>query len=715
MRRSPYAFGQFGRPLVLLSVFVITAVGLIFVSPTSKSPADLQAPGARERSVSLVISHLIEQRHLLRHPFDNEISQRAMDQFLKGLDPMKNYFYQSDIDEFMRDKDKLDDYVTKGDLKFAYAVLDRFLERVDERVGFVDELLKQPMDFSVDERLSTDPDAVQYPKTREEAWDRWRKRIKFELLVLKNEKVEQQEAIERLSRRYHSLSKRWHQFNSDDLLEAFLTSVTSSFDPHTLYMSPSSLTDFYIQMRLNLEGIGAALMMEDGYTVVSKVIPGGAADLHGKLQPEDQIVSVGQGESGEMVDVVDMNLRDVVKLIRGKAGTIVRIGVKPAGKNEVQIYQITRAKIELKDSEARGEIIEDPNVGAHPDGTPIKIGVIDLPSFYSDMEAARLGETGYKSTTRDVRAILDRFTTQDVEVVVLDLRRNGGGSLTEAIDLTGLFIDYGPVVQIKHSDKRVETQEDTQRGMSWSGPLVVLTSKFSASASEILAGAIQDYNRGIVVGDATTHGKGTVQSLLDVGEELFSARNSHNMGALKITMQQFYRPAGDSTQKRGVVADVPLPSLTTHMDVAESDLDYSIEFDKVPPAPIAKLSFRSKSIVDNLMSRSKKRIGESEEFVKNGEKIQRYLDWKAKKFVELKEEKFLAERAELDIDKEEEKTIQEQSEDRPVVKRDFYFNEVLAIAGDYANLLQHPQLAGVRNKADSASRKPDDGQAVQIP
>ena len=295
-----------------------------------------------------------------------------------------------------------------------------------------------------------------------------------------------------------------HQFSSDDLLEMYLSAITTAYDPHTTYMSPSSLENFHISMKLKLEGIGAALMMNDGYTVVTKVIPGGAADKNGKLQPEDRIVSVGQGTDGEMVDVVDMNLNDVVKMIRGKAGTVVRLGVKPAGGNEVEIVKITRAKIELKDSEARSEVIP---FGKKPDGSSYEIGVIDLPSFYMDMSAARKGLTDFKSTTRDVRRILEDFKSKGVDAVVLDLTRNGGGSLTEAINLTGLFIDRGPVVQVKDSDARVQHYDDTESGMVWDGPLVVMTSKFSASASEILAGAIQDYGRGIIIGDVATHGK----------------------------------------------------------------------------------------------------------------------------------------------------------------------------------------------------------------
>ena len=576
MKDSCCTISRVKRPSLFIfsGLFVAMVITTVFVA-ARPSPADLQGPGINERNIALVVTELVRQQHLLKKPMDDEISQRAMSSFLRGLDPMKVYFYQSDIDEFQANSRKLDDYMKTGRLTFAYKVFERFLERVDERVGFVEELLdKNEFDFTKDERLITDRDQLSYAKTRGEAFDRWRKRIKYDLLILKSEETTGDEAVDRLKRRYQSYAKRMHQFDSDDLLELFITSVTSSFDPHTAYMSPSTLEEFEIDMGLNLEGIGAALMMEDGYTVVSKVIKGGAASKHGKLKPEDRIISVGQGESGEMVDVVDMNLRDVVKLIRGKAETIVRLGVKPADSNKVETYTMTRAKVELKEREARGEIIEDSKLGTHEDGTPIKIGVIDLPSFYMDMKAARIGLRNYKSTTRDVRRILNDFNQKGVEAVVLNLQHNGGGSLTEAIDLTGLFIDYGPVVQVKDSDDRIHKLNDDERGMAWNGPLVVLTSKFSASASEILAGAIQDYNRGIVVGDPATHGKGTVQTLLNVAEQLFTSRDRDKMGALKITMQQFYRPAGESTQKRGVLADIVLPSLSSNMDVGESDLDF---------------------------------------------------------------------------------------------------------------------------------------------
>ena len=381
---------------------------------------------------------------------------------------MKMYFYQVDIDEFQKNQNSLDDRLKNKDISFAYTVFQRFLARVDERVKLIDELLKQPLDLTAKEQLITDPEALQYPRTAEDARDRWTKRLKYDLLVLKGrqegaKRANRPGARDKLHRRYHSFAKRMHQTDPDELLEMYLTAVTTSYDPHTTYMSPSSLENFRILMRLNLEGIGAALQIEDGYTVISRVIPGGPADKHGKLKPEDRIVSVGQGEDGEMVDVVDMKLNDVVKLIRGKTGTVVRLGVIPAGTNDTKIYNITRATIELKDSEAQRKVFEE---GTKADGTPLKIGVIDLPSFYMDMEGARKGSDDYKSTTRDVANILQEFKQKGVDAVVLDLSRNGGGSLTEAISLTGLFIDRGPVVQVKDADGRVQQYDDTDAGMA---------------------------------------------------------------------------------------------------------------------------------------------------------------------------------------------------------------------------------------------------------
>ena len=693
MRTRLMTLAQLRRPslLFVLALCLATAGGIL-VQLAQNNPAeadvDLTGPKANDRQVTLIVSMLLSREHLSKKPLDDEISHRALDTFLKYFDPMKVYFYQSDVDAFAQRRDELDDMIRKGDIKFAYTVFNRFLQRVDERVDTIDELLKQEYDFTLKEEMPTEPDDLVFPRNEAEARERWRKRIKFDLLVLKADKEEAkegQEARDKLTRRYHSFAKRMHQTNQDDLLERFLTAVTTGFDPHTTYMSPSSLENFRILMKLNLDGIGAALQVIDGYTIVSKVIPGGAADKQGELKPEDRIVSVGQGDEGEMADVVDMRLNDVVKLIRGPAGSVVRLGVQSPPGSATKVLKITRAKIELKDSEARGEVFE---AGEQTDGTPFKVGVVDLPSFYMDMEAARRGETDYKSTTRDVRAILERFKQQEVDALIVDLRRNGGGSLTEAINLTGLFIDRGPVVQVKDSSGRVQQYDDQDRGMVWDGPMVVLTSKFSASASEILAGAIQDYRRGIIVGDEATHGKGTVQSLLDLGAQLFRVPNPPNLGALKITMQQFYRPGGDSTQKRGVLADVILPSVTAHMDVGEDDLDFALEFDKVENAGFTRLDRVTEPILKSLRDLSAARLSGSEDFTELTGDIEKYCQQKDRKSVTLNEAEFLAERAELNADKEDEKVLMDHvNPDNEGIERDYYLDEVIAITLDYVKML----------------------------
>ena len=688
--------------------------------------ADPTVPSPNDRHIARMVSSLVKQQHLSRHPLDKEISERCLKSFLKALDRMKVYFYQSDVDNFMRHKDELCDAIRRGDVNFAYTVFRTFLERVDERVEMVDQLLAMPLDFTIDENLLIDRDEVQYPRNRTEAFDRWRKRIKYDLLVLKaskkdddkkdqasdsetegakpesseSEKDKDKKAREKLTRRYHSFAKRMHQIDSDELLEMYLNAFTTAFDPHTDYMSPATQEDFNIAMRLQLDGIGASLMSEDGYTVVKKIIPGGAADKDDRLKPEDKIVGVGQGEDDEMVDVIDMKLRDVVKKIRGKRGTVVRLEVMPVGSDEQKIYKITREKIELKDSEAKGEIFE---VSRKPDGTPYHIGVIELPSFYRDMAGDRRGLTNFRSTTHDVRKILDDFNRKNVDAVVLDLRRNGGGALNEAIDLTGLFIEGGPVVQVKGADDRMIHYDDDDAGVVWRGPLVVLISKFSASASEILAGAIKDYHRGLIVGDRSTHGKGTVQSLLDLGRKLFHGLpNSPALGALKITMQQFYRPNGDSTQNRGVLSDIELPWLTTHLDIGEADLDYPVDFDRVEPLDYKRFDDVNPAICNQLRQLSQQRVQASEDFQKILRNIVRYKEQKAKKHVTLHEEKFVKERAELNADKEEEKAIEDHSElNNGKIERNFYLDEVLAITADYLNL-EHlaktqPTALGVKN------------------
>jgi len=675
-------------PAVLMSV----VVGLL----AGTARAELEGPSQNDRYIAQAVTFLLRNQHLSKQPLDDTVSARALDTYLKTLDPMKSYLLQSDIDEFNAHRTAIDDATRKGDITIAYSIFKRFLQRVDERVAMVNRLLETDPDFTVDEEFVTDRDQLDYPKNNAEAQDRWRKRIKYDLLNQMAEEKSLEEAKETVRRRYESFARRMHQTDSDELLEMYLTAVTTAFDPHTTYMSPTTLENFEISMRLELDGIGAALQSVDGLTTITKIIPGGAADKHGKLKPKDQVVGVGQGEEGEIVDTQAMKLNDVVQLIRGKRGTVVRLKVISEGENQPKIYTITRDRIELKDSEARGEVIE---AGQGPNGKPMKVGVIDLPSFYMDMAGARNNQPQFKSTTRDVRKLLDDFKQQGVDAVMIDLRRNGGGSLTEAINLTGLFIDQGPVVQVKDADGNVQHYDDMERGTAWDGPLVVLTSKLSASASEIFAGAIQDYQRGLVVGDKTTHGKGTVQSLLDLARQLFRLDNAPKLGALKLTMQQFYRPSGESTQERGVLADIELPSVTTHMDIGEADLDYALKFDRVPPVEYQRLNYVTPGLVDQLKQRSAQRVASNEEFKKVIAQIERYRELKNRKKVSLNQKKFMEEREAL---RSADDVFEEELEDEPsnkdhVIKRDHYFNESLAITLDYVKLMQNMGIGLSKN------------------
>ena len=668
----------------VLGVALTATTWTVFARPTQ--------PNAQDRQITFAVAALMEKGHLTGHRLDDEISARCMDTFIKELDPLKLFFYESDVEEFKSNRKQLDDLFRRGDITFAYKVFSRFLSRVDEHINVALAELDKPKDFSVDEEMISDPDASTYAKTPEEAADRWRKRVKFDLLKEIADEVKMEDAVAKLRKRYDSIRKSWHQTDNDELLERYLSAMTTGYDPHSSYMSASTLDNFNITMKLELDGIGASLRAVDGYTEVQEVIPGGAADRDGRLKKGDRITGVGEGKNGPIEDVVDLKLNDVVKKIRGKRDTIVRLEVIPVETpNERKTYELTRARIELKSQEARSDVIEH---GKKADGTPYRIGVIQLPSFYMDMDGARLGMPDYKSTTRDVRRLLEAFKSQNIDAVVVDLRWNGGGSLTEAVNMTGLFIDSGPVVQVKGPDGSAQTYKDQEPGMAWEGPLVVMINKFSASASEIFAGAIQDYGRGIVIGDHATHGKGTVQQLYDLGNALFRIGENRNMGALKLTIQQFYRPGGDSTQNRGVVSDVELPSLTTQLDVGEGDLDFALEFDRVEPLPHDQYRMIDKDILQGLRSRSQQRVTKDDFFSREARRIARYQEQKERKAVTLNKEKFLAEREELNADKEEEQIYEGLMDpDRPVFERDGYGDEALNITVDYLDLLGGNKVA----------------------
>jgi carboxyl-terminal processing protease len=671
-----------------------TAALLVAVASLLLIPASVSAEpvlGKQDPLVAKLVCNFLQRSHLSRPEIGDEISKRLFRRFIKSLDPMKLYFVKSDLDELKRFETELDDMLLKGDISFAYKVYDRYLRRLEERVKLVEELVKAPHDFTTKEYLETDFDKIDFAQGNEELRERWRKRIKFDLLLhrIGEKPLPEAEAKQKVLTRYQSLLKRWKQVDNYDLMEMYLSDLTASVDPHSAYMSPTTLADFDIAMRLQLEGIGALLRSDNGQTTVAEVIPGGAAAADGRLKANDKIIGVAQGDD-KFVDVIDMKITEVVKLIRGAKGTKVQLKVVPADKIEPVVYALTRQNIELKSQQARQDIVEN---GKKPDGMPYRIGVIDLPSFYADTASARAGKGEFKSATEDVRKILKEFITQKVDGVILDLRRNPGGLLSEALSLTGLFIDQGALVQVKGAQGRVQRYDDPEKGTVYGGPLIVLVSRLSASASEILAGALQDYGRALVVGDSATHGKGTVQMVVDLGSQV--RKDSAKLGALRLTVQQFYRVNGDSTQNRGVASDIVLPSLTEQLATGEKELEYALAFDQVRPVSHPNLGMVPDELKELLKARSAERVKDSAEFTKLAKEAELIKERRERKKVPLNEQELRGQFTKEEAEKVDQKANgllpPEESSNSTTYKfpRNFTNNEVLHIMAD---LLQSKKL-----------------------
>ncbi len=647
--------------------------------------SQVDEPPAITKSVVRTVRMLVEQAHILHPKFDDEVSAHGFEIFLKNVDPMKSYFLASDIEEFEPYEYKLDDLLKVSNIKFAYVAYKRYLERLEQVIPIVHQQIDAQHDFTVSETIVSDAKEIGYSKDLSEITDRWRKTIKLLMLSRRADGKTESEIKEALHKQYRMVYNAKSQMDVDELLELYLTSLTSALDPHTTYMAPQEQEEFGVHLKLELKGIGATLRPDDGTTVVETLVAGGAADLDGRIKIGDQIVAVAQDDGSSPVETQDMKLKDVVKMIRGEAGTKVKLHVKTKAAGDIQVYEITRALIKLEDSAARSEIIPS---GTKADGSPFKVGYINLPSFYLDMDGAKSGKANFRSTTADLKVILKNFRESKVDAVVLDLSRNGGGSLPESVSTTGLFIDQGSVVQVKSPDGKIESLEDEERGVAWDGPLVVKISQMSASASEIFAGAIQDYGRGIIVGDPKTHGKGTVQTLMDLAPYMFGANTKKSYGALKLTIQQFYLPDGRSTQLEGVSSDVVLPSITAKLDISESDLDYPLPVDKVPARPHKNYRMVDSAMKVMLQQNADQRIAANPEFEKLLAEIDAYVKQKDDKTISLKESDFLARRKELKSDKDEEELIDPKAERNKIYNPSYYNQEVLNVARDYVEVLK---------------------------
>jgi carboxyl-terminal processing protease len=666
------------------------AVVLALVS--SGLRADEPDPGQIEISVG----RLLEQGHFSRKKLDDSVSKSFLKNYLEGLDYNHLYFVQKDIDQFTaKYATSLDDDVLFGNTEPAFAIYDLYKKRVEDRVLKVKELLKQQYDFKSDKTIEVNRQKAAWPKDEATADQLWRDRIEGELLQEKLNKTDK-DPVERLTKRYDQLVRNLREQSKEDVVKIFLTILAQTYDPHSEYMSKSELDNFQINMKLSLVGIGAVLRSEDGFAQIMELVPGGPASKDGRIKVGDRVSAVAQGDK-EFVDTVDMKLDKVVEMIRGKKDTVVRLQVWPVSATdpaERKIIDITRDEIKLKEQEAKAEIIEH----SRSDGTQ-RLGVITLPSFYADMEHS--GASNAKSTTKDVQALLNRLKQEGISGLVMDLRRNGGGSLEEAVNLTGLFIKKGPVVQSIGNAGDRHISRDNNSLLAYDGPMVVLTNRLSASASEIFAAALQDYGRAVVVGDSSTFGKGTVQTMLEIGRIMpFLGSSGNDAGALKLTIQKFYRIAGGSTQLNGVEPDVKLLSPYDHPEIGERALKGPLPYDTVDPLTFEK--WDKPLFKKELRERSAVRIAADPEFGYIREDLETVKKRIAENRISLNIDK---RKAEIDEDKaRKEQRTAERAKIKPVDEKRYSVT---------LDNVSKPELQVAKNEKKSTAEKPTPGSPTE--
>jgi carboxyl-terminal processing protease len=637
------------------TLFRTFAAVIILLSTISLSVSAKLESNRKLETIAQLTATIISNRHYSQQQLNDDVSKKLFNEYLKTIDPGKIFFTAPEVQKLSRYQYSLDDQILLGKLDFAFLVFDMFLDRYREYCDFSEKQLKKGFDFTIDENFQFDRSEADWPANEAEMHELWRKRLKNNILTQKlmlkamQENGSDQKDAEK-AEKYKKLwgdrtpeqkvEKHLKQTLADlesreaiDVVSDYLSSLTKIYDPHSSYMSPAREEAFNIAMKLSLVGIGAVLVSEDGFTKIVSIIPGGPAERDGRLKPEDRIIAVAQ-ENEEPVDIIDMPLNKVVQLIRGEKDTKVYLTVLPGDKGRhaiPQLITITRNTVELKEQEAAGKI----ETFKGEDGKERKVGVITLPSFYMDFAAAQSGDPNYKSSTNDVANILKDFNKQGVDGIVLDMRSNGGGSLLEAIKLTGLFITGGPVVQIKDSLGRIMVQEDPDQSVLYSGPMVVLVNKLSASATEIFAGAIKDYNRGVIVGDSHTHGKGTVQTVSVLKDMLSVLGVSFDAGSIKFTNAKFYRINGHSTQLKGVEPHIVLPSFTDYMEIGETHIDYALPWDAIKPVKYISCNNRLDGIVKDLKQKSASRISKAPQFEVLKNEIEAFKLLTAKKEVSL--------------------------------------------------------------------------------
>ncbi len=614
-------------PFFFVAESAQTHINQITIPDTLKTVS----PDAKHTIEAQLVTTVLTRYHYNRVALNDSLSALIFNKFINQLDGGKNYFLKSDIDEFSKYKFELDDFLANSNIIFFFDVFNVYLKRVSERMDYISKLLENEFDFSTDEYFVIKRDSVDWPEDENEMNEDWRKRIKNDALLYKLNGKDWDFIKTTILKRYKNISKYLFQYNSEDVFQLAMNAFAETIDPHTNYFSPITSDNFKIDMSLSLEGIGARLQVEDDFTKIVEIIPGGPADKSKQLKADDKIIGVAQGEDGEFEDVIGWRVNDVVKLIRGEKGTVVRLLVIPAGSDlnaKPKEVKLVRDKVKLEDQAAKSNLLEIEN-----NGKKFKIGIINIPKFYSDFEAQRNGEEG-KSTTKDVKRLISELQTKNIDGLIIDLRNDGGGSLTEAVELTGLFIKEGPVVQVRNSSNKIEINKDPDPSLVYSGPLAVMVNRFSASASEIFAAAIQDYGRGIIIGE-NTYGKGTVQNLIDLN--MFTNRQNMRLGQVKLTVAKFYRINGRTTQRVGVKPDIELPSYFLPEEFGESSEPSALPYDEINKLNYEKYSEIQKYIPE-LISRHNSRTQSDPDFQYLIEQIKDYRESKNQTIVSLNEE-----------------------------------------------------------------------------
>ena len=623
-------------PSTALALFIGLGVLPFSANTFAANSWDNLQPDRDEVIASLNVVELLKRHHYSKPPLDDARSAIIYDSYLKLLDPSRSYFLASDIAEFDKWKFQFDDFLKSGDLNPGFIIYKRYLDRVKSRLDFaLAELNKgvDSLDFNAKETLEIDRKDAPWLKTEAELNNLWRKRIKDEVLRLKIAGKEPAKIQELLTKRYKNQLSRLDQTRSEDIFQAYINTFAMSYDPHTNYLSPDNAENFDINMSLSLEGIGAVLQSDNDQVKIVRLVPAGPADKTKQVAPADKIIGVAQGDK-EMVDVIGWRLDEVVKLIRGPKGSVVRLEVIPASNapndQTSKIVSITREAVKLEEQAAKKSILN-----LKQDGKNYKLGVIEIPAFYLDFKAFRAGDPNYKSTTRDVKKLLTELQKEKVDGVIIDLRNNGGGSLQEATELTSLFIDKGPTVLVRNADGKVDVLEDENPGAFYKGPMALLVNRLSASASEIFAGAMQDYHRALIIG-GQTFGKGTVQTIQPL-----------NHGELKLTLAKFYRVSGQSTQHQGVLPDVAFPSIIDTKEIGESALPEAMPWDTIRPA-IKPAVDPFKPYIDKLKAEHEARVAKDAEFIFIREKLALAEKLMAEKTVSLNEAERRAQHADID-------------------------------------------------------------------